>query len=51
MTRVAVEAGGQGEEATRFKLWVAADNLRLAAAHAVACAVELLQLRPSGEVQ
>ncbi|HWZ50469.1 MAG TPA: Asd/ArgC dimerization domain-containing protein [Granulicella sp.] len=44
-------AGSQGEEATRFKLWVAADNLRLAAAHAVACAVELLQLRPSGEVQ
>jgi aspartate-semialdehyde dehydrogenase len=36
---------------TRFKLWAAADNLRLAAAHAVACAVELLQLRPSGEVQ
>jgi aspartate-semialdehyde dehydrogenase len=47
-----VDAVGQeGGEATRFKLWVAADNLRLAAAHAVACAVELLQLRPSGEVQ
>jgi aspartate-semialdehyde dehydrogenase len=49
---VSVEAVGKAEEAgTRFKLWAATDNLRLAAANAVACAVELLQLRPSGEVQ
>jgi aspartate-semialdehyde dehydrogenase len=45
---VMVQVQGAG---TQFKLWVAADNLRLAAANAVACAVELLQLRPSGEVQ
>jgi aspartate-semialdehyde dehydrogenase len=45
---VIVQVQGAG---TQFKLWVAADNLRLAAANAVACAVELLQLRPTGEVQ
>jgi aspartate-semialdehyde dehydrogenase len=44
----AVKRDGAGRQ---FKLWVAGDNLRLAAANAVACAVELLQLRPSGEVQ
>jgi aspartate-semialdehyde dehydrogenase len=44
----AVKPEGAGRQ---FKLWVATDNLRLAAANAVACAVELLQLRPSGEVQ
>jgi aspartate-semialdehyde dehydrogenase len=44
----AVKPEGAGRQ---FKLWVATDNLRLAAANGVACGVELLQLRPSGEVQ
>jgi aspartate-semialdehyde dehydrogenase len=44
----AVKPEGAGRQ---FKLWVATDNLRLAAANAVACGMELLQLRPSGEVQ
>ena len=36
---------------TRFWLWLAADNLKLAAANAIACAVELRRLRPQGKVQ
>ena len=36
---------------TRFKLLLAADNLRLAAVNAIACARELAQLRPLGKVQ
>jgi aspartate-semialdehyde dehydrogenase len=48
---VSVQAVKPEVAGKRFKLWVATDNLRLAAANAVACAVELLQLRPSGEVQ
>jgi aspartate-semialdehyde dehydrogenase len=38
-------------ESTRFKLLLAADNLRLAAVNAIACARELAQLRPLGKVQ
>ncbi len=37
--------------ATRFKLLLAADNLKLAAMNAIACARELAQLRPLGKVQ
>jgi aspartate-semialdehyde dehydrogenase len=48
---VSVQAAKRDGEDRQFKLWVAGDNLRLAAANAVTCAVELLQLRPSGEVQ
>jgi aspartate-semialdehyde dehydrogenase len=48
---VSVQAAKRDGAGRQFKLWVAGDNLRLAAANAVACAVELLQLRPSGEVQ
>jgi aspartate-semialdehyde dehydrogenase len=48
---VSVQATKRDAAGTRFKLWVAGDNLRLAAANGVACAVELPQLRPSGEVQ
>jgi aspartate-semialdehyde dehydrogenase len=42
-----------GDEAsgTRFWLWIAADNLKFAAQHAIACAVELGRMRPSGKVQ
>ena len=36
---------------TRFWLWIAVDNLRLAALNAVACAVEMSRLRPQGKVQ
>jgi len=39
------------EKATRFKVLLAADNLKLAAANAIACARELAQLRPLGKVQ
>jgi aspartate-semialdehyde dehydrogenase len=40
----AVVAGG-------FWVWIAADNLILAAQNAVACALELAKLRPAGKVQ
>ncbi len=35
----------------RFWLWVAADNLKLSAMNAVACALEMRRLRPQGHVQ
>ncbi len=35
----------------RFKLLIAADNLKLAATNSIACARELAQLRPLGKVQ
>lgn len=35
----------------KFWLWLAADNLKLAALNAIACANELKRLRPSGSVQ
>ncbi len=35
----------------RFWLWMAADNLKLAAANGVACALELRRMRPRGKVQ
>lgn len=44
-------ASGEGEKSSRFKLLLAADNLKLAAANAIACARELAQLRPLGKVQ
>ena len=36
---------------TRFWLWLAADNLKLAALNAIACANEQRRLRPQGKVQ
>ena len=36
---------------TRFWVWAAADNLRVAAANAIACAAELQRMRPHGSVQ
>lgn len=48
---VRVRKGFEGEAGTRFWLWMAADNLKLAAVHAIACAGELGRLRPSGKVQ
>lgn len=37
--------------ANRFWLWAAIDNLKLTAANAVACALEMRRLRPHGQVQ
>jgi aspartate-semialdehyde dehydrogenase len=42
---------GDDEETTRFWLWLAGDNLKLAALNAIACASELRRLRPLGKVQ
>lgn len=38
-------------ETSRFWLWAASDNLRLAAQNAVECALDMRRLRPSGKVQ
>jgi aspartate-semialdehyde dehydrogenase len=46
MVRIRGEEGGQ-----RFWIWAAADNLKLSARNAVACALELRRLRPLGTVQ
>ena len=50
MVRVRKDSGN-GEEGTRFWIWLAADNLKLAALNAIACATELRRLRPLGKVQ
>lgn len=44
-------AEGETGPAQRFWLWAAADNLKLMAVNAVACAAEMRRLRPSGKVQ
>jgi aspartate-semialdehyde dehydrogenase len=44
----AVAGTGRG---TRFWLWMAADNLKLAALNAIECGAELARLRPQGKVQ
>ncbi|HEV2710552.1 MAG TPA: Asd/ArgC dimerization domain-containing protein [Edaphobacter sp.] len=49
MVRVNEDVGGDG--VSRFWLWLAADNLKLAALNAIACAGELRRLRPLGKVQ
>jgi aspartate-semialdehyde dehydrogenase len=52
MVRVSTAEGdGTNAESKRFWLWLAADNLKLAALNAIACALELRRLRPSGKVQ
>ena len=38
-------------ETSKFWLWVASDNLRLAAQNAVECALDMRRLRPQGKVQ
>ena len=38
-------------ETTRFWIWAGLDNLRFGVLNALACALELKRLRPSGEVQ
>jgi aspartate-semialdehyde dehydrogenase len=47
MTRVRAA----GTSARRFWIWLAADNLKLSALNAIACANELKRLRPRGKVQ
>jgi len=44
-------AGGQAGPSQRFWIWMAADNLKLAALNGIACANELRRLRPQGKVQ
>jgi aspartate-semialdehyde dehydrogenase len=51
---VLVRVRSAEDEATatnRFWLWAAADNLKLSAINAVACALEMRRLRPQGQVQ
>jgi len=43
--------GERGARSRRFWLWLAADNLKLAALNGIACANELKRLRPQGKVQ
>jgi aspartate-semialdehyde dehydrogenase len=50
MVRVTKDRG-DGEQGRRFWLWLAADNLKLAALNSIACATELRRLRPRGKVQ
>jgi aspartate-semialdehyde dehydrogenase len=50
MVRVRKDSG-EGEKGTRFWIWLAADNLKLMALNAIACAAELGRLRPLGKVQ
>ncbi|HTC76279.1 MAG TPA: Asd/ArgC dimerization domain-containing protein [Edaphobacter sp.] len=50
MVRVRKDSG-DGDEGTRFWIWLAADNLKLTALNAIACATELGRLRPLGKVQ
>jgi aspartate-semialdehyde dehydrogenase len=50
MVRVRKDSG-EGERGTRFWIWLAADNLKLAALNGIACATELRRLRPLGKVQ
>jgi aspartate-semialdehyde dehydrogenase len=50
MVRASVEGEADGRS-TRIWLWLAADNLKLAAINAIGCALELRKLRPSGKVQ
>jgi aspartate-semialdehyde dehydrogenase len=44
-------ASADNGPAERFWLWLASDNLKLAALNAIACASELGRLRPQGKVQ
>ena len=54
-----LSSAGQGQvllqitavQGTGAALWLAADNLKLRARTAVACALELTRLRPLGKVQ
>ena len=47
----AAAAEDEAAATNRFWLWVAADNLKITAVNAVACALEMRRLRPQGQVQ
>lgn len=52
LVRLRPEREGRNPNVTsRVWLWMAADNLRLAAQNAVDCAIDLRRLRPAGPVQ
>ncbi|HWB32644.1 MAG TPA: Asd/ArgC dimerization domain-containing protein [Acidobacteriaceae bacterium] len=51
LVRVNRAATDAAQPANRFWLWMTADNLKLAALNAIACAGELRRLRPLGKVQ
>ncbi len=48
---LSIAACGAGNSHTRFWLCVAADNLKIAAANAIDCALGMRSLRPQGKVQ
>lgn len=48
---VQIRLDGNDKESARFWIWAAADNLKLAAENAIACAADLAKVRPSGKVQ
>jgi len=50
LARIGPARPGEGS-ASQAWVWLAADNLKLAALNAIACAVELGRLRPQGKVQ
>ena len=50
LVRISTASAGGGPS-SRFWLWLAVDNLKLAALNAIACANELRRLRPQGKVQ
>jgi aspartate-semialdehyde dehydrogenase len=50
LVRISAAVAGDGPS-SRFWLWLAADNLKLTALNAIACANELRRLRPQGKVQ
>jgi aspartate-semialdehyde dehydrogenase len=50
LVRIKSAVAGDGPS-SRFWLWIAADNLKLAALNAIRCANELRRLRPHGKVQ
>lgn len=50
LARISPEVPGTSK-GTRFWVWMSADNLKLAALNAIACAAELKKLRPTGKVQ
>jgi aspartate-semialdehyde dehydrogenase len=50
LVRISNASGGD-DASGRFWIWLAVDNLKLAALNAIACASELGRLRPLGKVQ
>jgi aspartate-semialdehyde dehydrogenase len=50
-SQMLVSVRAESHATNGFWLWMAADNLRLSARNASACAMELIALRPAGKVQ